>query len=212
MVDSVQRFSIVDFSSSLALRADISASEPLRTPEHKSMTDGPQRAFRAAALDRAASPEQLDHLVVITKPADWIFTLVLYIALVAGVVWGIFERVPTRVSGEGMLIGSGGKVVDAVSAAAGRLQSVAVTVGDHVSKDQPIAQIVQTDIEQKHKAATEVFHERGREHADRVSKAASELAAKSQTFAKLEIALQQVTKATSQRIEYLAVDVNNLED
>jgi len=57
-----------------------------------------------------------------------------------------------------------------------------------------------------------VFHEREREHADRVSKAASELAAKSQNFAKLEVALQQVIKATSQRIEYLAVDVKNLED
>jgi HlyD family secretion protein len=176
------------------------------------MTDGPQRAFRAAALDRAASPEQLDHVVVITKPADWIFTLVLCIALVAAVLWGIFGRVPTRVSGEGILISRGGKVVDAVSAAAGRLQAVAVAVGDRVRKDQPIAEIVQTDIKQKHSAATEVFDERSREHADRVSKVASELAAKSQNFAKLEVALQQAIKATSQRIEYLTVDVKNLED
>src|SRR6185295_11425420 len=181
----------------------MSTSEPLRTPEHKSMTDGPQRAFRAAALDRAASPEQLDHVVVITKPADWIFTLVLCIALMAAVLWGIFGRVPTRVSGEGILIGRGGKVVDAVSAAAGRLQAVAVAVGDHVSKDQPIAEIVQTDIKQKHNAAIEVFDERERQHADRVSKVASELAAKGQNFAKLEVALQQAIKATSQRIEYL---------
>ena len=176
------------------------------------MTDGPQRAFRAAALDRAASPEQLDHVVVITKPADWIFTLVLCIALMAAVLWGIFGRVPTRVSGEGILISRGGKVVDAVSAAAGRLQAVAVAVGDRVSKDQPIAEIVQTDIKQKHNAATEVFDEREREHADRVSKVASELAAKSQNFAKLEAALQQAIKATIQRIEYLTVDVKNLED
>jgi HlyD family secretion protein len=176
------------------------------------MTDGPQRAFRAAALDRAASPEQLDHVVVITKPADWIFTLVLCIALMAAVLWGIFGRVPTRVSGEGILISRGGKVVDAVSAAAGRLQAVSVAVGDRVSKDQPIAEIVQTDIKQKHNAATEVFDEREREHAERVSKVASELAAKSQNFAKLEAALQQAIKATSQRIEYLTVDVKNLED
>jgi len=176
------------------------------------MTDGPQRAFRAAALDRAASPEQLDHVVVITKPADWIFTLVLCIALMAAVLWGIFGRVPTRVSGEGILISRGGKVVDAVSAAAGRLQAVAVAVGDRVSKVQPIAEIVQTDIKQKHNAATEVFDERERELADRVSKVASELAAKSQNFAKLEAALQQAIKATIQRIEYLTVDVKNLED
>src|ERR1700741_2212491 len=117
MVDSVQKS--VDFSSPVASRADMSASEPLREPEHRSVTDGPQRAFRAAALDRAASPEQLDHLVVITKPADWILTLVLYTVLVAAVLWGIFGRVPTRVSGEGILIGRGGKGVEAVFAAPG---------------------------------------------------------------------------------------------
>src|ERR1700692_1876878 len=126
MVDSVQISDIVDFSSSIALRADMSTSEPLRAPEHKSMTDGPQRAFRAAALDRAASPEQLDHVVVITKPADWIFTLVVCIALVAAVLWGIFGRVPTRISGEGILIGRGGKVRQPACAAALSLAGGAV--------------------------------------------------------------------------------------
>src|SRR6201986_3969825 len=121
MVDSVQRFSVVDFSSSLALRADISASEPLREPEHRSMTDGPQRTFRAAALDRAASPEQFDHLVVITRPSDWIWAAVICFLLVAVIVWGVVGRIPTRVTGEGILISNGDKVVDAVSAAAGRL-------------------------------------------------------------------------------------------
>src|SRR5689334_21602294 len=104
MVASVQRSGIVGFSSHLLLSADMSASEPLPNPEHKSMTGGPLWAFRAAALDRAASPEQLDHLVVITKPADWILTLVVCIALGAAVLWSIFGRVPTRVSGEGILI------------------------------------------------------------------------------------------------------------
>ena len=39
------------------------------------MSEPSQRAFRAVALQRAASPEQLDHLVRITKPLDWILTL-----------------------------------------------------------------------------------------------------------------------------------------
>jgi HlyD family secretion protein len=190
----------------------MSASEALGQPENKGIATGPQLPFRAAALDRAISPEQLDHLVVVTTTADWIITLVVCIGLAAAIAWGIFGRVPTRVSGEGLLISSGGRVVDAVSAAAGRLQSVAVTVGDHVTPGQPIAQIVQTDIEQKHNDAMEVFHEREREYADLKSKVASELAAKSENFAKLEAALGQVIKATAQRIDYLAVDVKNLED
>lgn len=189
----------------------MSTSETLGQPENRRVTSEPQRAFRAAALDRAASPEQLDHLVVVTRPADWIITLVILVAVAAALAWGIFGRVPSRVSGEGILISNGGNVVDAVSAAAGRLQSVAVTVGDHVDLGQPIAQIVQTDIEQKHRAAVEVFQERQHEYADLKSKVASELAAKSQNFEKLEAALEQVIKATGQRVDYLSVDVKSLE-
>ena len=176
------------------------------------MTATPQRTFRAAALDRAASPEQFDHLVVITKPSDWIWAAVICLLLVAAIIWGIVGRIPTRVSGEGILISNGDRVVDAVSAAAGRLASVSVTVGDHVVKGQPIARIVQTDIEQKHSEAVAVLGEKQREYAVVAGRMQSELVIKNQNFAKLEDALNQVIKATTQRIQFLAVDVRNLED
>ena len=176
------------------------------------MTATPQRTFRAAALDRAASPEQFDHLVVITKPSDWIWAAVICLLLVAAIIWGIVGRIPTRVSGEGILISNGDRVVDAVSAAAGRLASVSVTVGDHVVKGQPIARIVQTDIEQKHSEAVAVLGEKQREYAVLAARVQSELVIKSQNFAKLEDALNQVTKATTQRVQFLTVDVRSLED
>jgi HlyD family secretion protein len=180
--------------------------------EDRSVTEGAQPTFRRVALQRAASPEQLDHLVGITRPSDWILTLVVCLALAAALTWSVVGRIPTRASGEGILIGSGGRVVDAVSAATGRLSSIEVRVGDHVSQGQAIAEIVQTDIEQRHANAVEVFHEREREHADLVSKIASELGAKGQNFARLEAAFDQVVKATNQRIEYLTGDVKTLED
>jgi len=176
------------------------------------VTESSQRAFRAVALQRAASPEQLDHLVGITRPFDWILVAVICLALVAALTWGVVGRIPTRALGEGILVSSGGRVVDAVSAAAGRLSSVDVAVGDHVTQGQPIAQIAQTDIQQRHTDAVEVFHERERQHADLTTKIASELVSKSQNFAKLETAFNQVVKATEQRIEYLTTDVKNLED
>jgi HlyD family secretion protein len=176
------------------------------------VTATPQRTFRAAALDRAASPEQFDHLVVITKPSDWIWAAVICLLLVAAIIWGIVGRIPTRVSGEGILISNGDRVVDAVSAAAGRLASVSVTVGDHVVKGQPIARIVQTDIEQKHSEAVAVLGEKQREYAVLAARVQSELVIKSQNFAKLEDALNQVTKATTQRVQFLTVDVRSLED
>jgi HlyD family secretion protein len=176
------------------------------------VTATPQRTFRAAALDRAASPEQFDHLVVITKPSDWIWAAVICLLLVAAIIWGIVGRIPTRVSGEGILISNGDRVVDAVSAAAGRLASVSVAVGDHVAKGQPIARIVQTDIEQKHSEAVAVLGEKQREYAVLAARVQSELVVKSQNFAKLEDALNQVIRATTQRVQFLTVDVRNLED
>lgn len=176
------------------------------------MTATPQRTFRAAALDRAASPEQFDHLVVITKPSDWIWAAVICLLLVAAIIWGIVGRIPTRVSGEGILISNGDRVVDAVSAAAGRLASVSVAVGDHVARGQPIARIVQTDIEQKHSEAVAVLGEKQREYAVLAARVQSELVVKSENFTKLEDALNQVIRATTQRVQFLTVDVRNLED
>jgi HlyD family secretion protein len=183
-----------------------------REPEDARVTERSQRAFRAVALQRAASPEQLDHLVSITKPFDWILTLVIGVALVAALAWGILGRIPNRAQGEGILISGGGRVVDAVAAAAGQLSSMNLVVGDHVVQGQMIAQIVQTDIEQRRTSAIAVFHEREREYTGLKAKVASELASKSQNFAKLEAAFGQVIKATDQRIEYLTADVKTLEE
>ncbi|MBR1144623.1 NHLP bacteriocin system secretion protein [Bradyrhizobium sp. AUGA SZCCT0431] len=176
------------------------------------MTDLSQRTFRAVALQRAASPEQLDHLVRITRPFDWMLVFAICIALIAAVTWGIVGRVPTRAEGQGILISGGGRVVEASSAAAGRLATISVMVGDRVAQGQPIAEIVQTDIQQRHQAAVEVFREKERQHADLIEKTKRELASKAQNFAKLEAAFNQVIKATTQRIDYLTNDVKTLED
>ena len=175
------------------------------------MSDGNQQIFRAVALERASSPEQLDHLVVITKPFDWVAGLVILLALAGAITWGFVGRIPTRVPGEGILISGGGKVVDAVSAAAGRLASVDVSVGDHVSQGQLIARIVQTDTEQRHRNAVEVYREREREHADLNARIEAEMSAKTRNFAKLETAFEQIIRATNQRIEYLTGEIKNLE-
>jgi HlyD family secretion protein len=156
--------------------------------------------------------KQLDHLVRITRPFDWMPVFAICIALIAAVTWGIVGRVPTRAEGQGILISGGGRVVEASSAAAGRLATISVMVGDRVTQGQPIAEIVQTDIQQRHAAAVEVFREKERQHADLIDKTKRELASKAQNFAKLEAAFNQVIKATTQRIEYLTNDVKILED
>jgi len=174
------------------------------------MSNRSKQIFRSVALERAASPEQLDYLVSITRPFDWIFGCLIVLILAGVITWSIIGRIPTRAPGEGILIG-GGRVVDAVSAAAGRLQSVDVAVGDRVSKGQRVARLLQTDIEQRYRSAIEVYRERERQDADLSARIDRELAEKTRNFAKLEEAFEQVIRATGQRIAYLTTEVKNLE-
>jgi HlyD family secretion protein len=71
---------------------------------------------------------------------------------------------------------------------------------------------VQTDIEQKHSEAVAVLQEKQREYEVLSGKVEGELATKARNYVKLEDALNQVIKATTSRIDYLSVDVKNLED
>src|SRR5258708_40188024 len=109
------------------------------------MSDLTQRTFRAVALQRAASPEQLDHLVRITRPFDWMLVFAICIALIAAVTWGIVGRVPTRAEGQGILISGGGRVVEASSAAPGRVATISGIVGDRGTQGPPNPAIGPTD-------------------------------------------------------------------
>jgi HlyD family secretion protein len=175
------------------------------------MSDQPSKAFRAIALERATSLEQLDHLVTITRPLDWILAVAIFLALGTAVAWGIFGRVPTRAQAEGIFVSSGGRVVDAVSGASGRLASIDVSVGDLVKRGQVIAGVNQSEIEQGYRDAMEVRRERTTEHETLKAKTSAELALKTENFSKLEEAFVQIIKATDQRITYLTSDLTNLE-
>ena len=175
------------------------------------MRDEPNKTFRAVALERATSLEQLDHLITITKPFDWILAVVIFLALGTAVVWGFLGRLPTRAQAEGIFVSSGGHVVDAVSGASGRLASINVSIGDRVTKGQVIASVSQTEVQQRYRDAIEVSRERESEHETLKTKVAAELELKTQNFAKLEEAFNQIIKATDQRITYLKSDLSNLE-
>jgi HlyD family secretion protein len=175
------------------------------------MSDQPNKPFRAIALERATSLEQLDHLVTITRPLDWILAVVIFLVLATAISWGLLGRLPTRANAEGIFVSSGGRVVDAVSGASGRLASIDVSVGERVTKGQVIASVSQTEVEQRHRDSIEVLRERESEHLNLTTKTAAELQVKAENFAKLEEAFNQIIKATDQRIAYLTNEVSNLE-
>ena len=176
------------------------------------MSNASEKIFRAAAIERLSSPEQLDQLVRITRPFDWAAVLAIGLALIAIVVWSLVGQIATRTPGDGILIIGGGQVVDAVSAAAGRLESINVAANERVLRRQVIARIAQTDSEQRcPRNAFEVHQERMREHSDLMSTIDRELAAKAQSFAALEAGFQQTIRAAEKRVAYLTIMVGQLE-
>jgi HlyD family secretion protein len=175
------------------------------------MTASSDRIFRAAALERLSSPEQLDQLINVTRPADWVGALVIGFCMTAVVIWSVIGRIPTRVAGEGILISGAGRVVDAVSAVNGRLASVDVGVGDRVTQGQIIAHIAQTDTEQRHRNAAEVLREREHEHKELMAAIKRELEIKAANVAAQKSGLEQIIAASQQRRAYLTEAVAGLE-
>jgi len=96
--------------------------------------------FRKVAIERMSSPEQLDQLLRVTTPKTWLALISLVAILGAAVSWGYVGELTTKVSGDGVLIRSGG--VQSVSPlGAGQVVDLKVRAGDHISVGQAIATV-----------------------------------------------------------------------
>ena len=62
-----------------------------------------KRIFRQAALDRLASPEQLDHLVPVADARGWLALAVCALLALAVLVWSVAGSVATTLPARGML-------------------------------------------------------------------------------------------------------------
>jgi HlyD family secretion protein len=104
--------------------------------------------FRKAALEKLASPEQLDQLLQVTAARGWLALLAVCALLAVAVVWSILGRVPTTVGGSGILVNRANPM-EVVAAHGGTLMDVKVQVGDEVSAGQIIADVAQPDLNEQ---------------------------------------------------------------
>jgi len=102
--------------------------------------------FRKAALEKMASPEQLDLLMKVTSPRGWIALFTTGAILAGAVVWSVFGSIPTRVAGEGIL--AAGTYFSIESDANGQLTELFVEDGQVVDAGQVVATIDQPNLEE----------------------------------------------------------------
>ncbi|MBF0286042.1 MAG: NHLP bacteriocin system secretion protein [Magnetococcales bacterium] len=101
--------------------------------------------FRKTALERLASPEQLDLTVQVTTPKGWLALIGLIGIIVMACIWSFVGSIPTKVMGKGLLIKSGG-VADVVALSTGQVATLYVETGDVVRTGQTVARIDQPEL------------------------------------------------------------------
>ncbi len=108
--------------------------------------------FRQSALDRLSNPEQLDTLMQVVSPQSWLALLGLLLLILAGLGWMVFDRSPTTLNVQGVLIAEsdGDAALNGerlLASRDGQVSHVLVAPGDYVELGQLLL-VVDGDDEQ----------------------------------------------------------------
>ncbi len=101
--------------------------------------------FRKAAIDKLASPEQLDVAMQVTSPLGWLALAATGVVLFVVMVWSVVGSLSIRVDGRGILL-RGSAILDVISEGTGRLREIQVKPGDKVTAGQVVARIDQSEL------------------------------------------------------------------
>jgi len=175
------------------------------------LTSQSQRIFREAAIDRLSSPDQLDQLVGVARPIDWVGMAVITLALVLLIAWGVLGRVATRVTGDGIMVGEAGRLADAATPAAGRVVAVDVAVGQNVREGQKLAQLAQSDLDARQRAAIATLQDRTLEFEQLAAADARQSRAEDASDAARRVGLDQALAAAQDHAQVLAHNVTTTE-
>jgi HlyD family secretion protein len=106
---------------------------------------GGRNIFRPEALERLASPEQLDELMVVTDSKGWVTLAAVGLILLVALVWSVLGSIPTSIQGSGVLLRQGG-IYDIQAPGSGKVLSVLTAEDSVVQEGQIVGYIAQPDL------------------------------------------------------------------
>ncbi len=100
--------------------------------------------YNKEALNRIASQDKLDNMIVLVSPRIWISIIGAFIIIAVLGIWGFYGKLPTNVDSEGIYINSAG-TARVYSETDGFITNVYVKKGDVVTEDQILATVGSED-------------------------------------------------------------------
>jgi HlyD family secretion protein len=104
--------------------------------------------FREAALTYLAAPDQIDTLMRVIAPRQWLALLGLGAIIGLALLWCVFGRIAMTVTGRGVLIRPG-KVVELQATTAGQIKTLYIHEGDYIEKGTVIGVVDQVGLRQQ---------------------------------------------------------------
>lgn len=159
--------------------------------------------FRAEALKRLQSPDQLDMLFSLTSPLGWVSAVVAAIIIGALALWGFVGELPFQAYGMGMILQQGGKLYSVPAPAVGNIDKLFVKVGDKVEKDGKIAVLSLPSQEAQRQGAQRTLDNLRKLYREQSAVSAKEIALRRQATAAQIATLRRQIVETSQHLAFL---------
>ncbi len=96
-------------------------------------------------LERMASPERLDEMMVVVPPKGWWALGTFGLVVGAALFWAVFGRVPIKIEGQGLTVRGGG-VYQVTSGTTGQIAEITVSLGQPVGRDDVVALVSRPDL------------------------------------------------------------------
>ena len=133
------------------------------------MSKSPYYFRESAVKNFVSSTNQLNQLIRIISPLPWLVLLAIYGILIAVIIWSIWGKVPTYVTGQGVLMVKEGSIYTASAPeGSGRVVKIMVMPGDQVKKGQIVAQLEQADLH-KEVSVSEAYIDQMRKEREQLS-------------------------------------------
>lgn len=102
------------------------------------------KLYRKSALERMASPEQLDKALKVTSPLSWLSLGGVTLIIVVTAIWSVVGRIPVTITTNG-IIASPVNTNAVYTENAGTVDSVYVSVGDEIRPGDEVALVEVSD-------------------------------------------------------------------